>query len=647
MMQALAAMSDRLAPLAGLLILSGLCLIGFHNYLLFHSIAEIFTVAIAGGIFMIAWNSRRILDNNYLLFIGIAYPFVAGLDLLHTLAYQGMGVFTTGGANLATQLWIATQTLQSLALVIAPLTFGRKLNHYVYYMIMGWAAVSALLLTSIFYWHNFPTCYVENVGLTLFKKLSEYAICLILFLAGYLLTLKRSEFEPQVFHLLRTAVLLTICSELSFTFYVSVYGLYNMIGHILKIIAFYLFYKAIIETGLVKPFNLLFRNLKRSEKRLFNLLEELPALVYLQSPDYHIHFANRAFRQKFGKLGNLRCHEILHGSSQPCADCQTLHVAATGIARHKEWVRSEQEVYQVYEYSFADMDGSPQVLKLGIDITDRKQAEKVLRRAHTELESRVRERTRELSDANAALQTEVVERRRVEDALRKSEREQHLLSSRLLTAQEEERKRIAMELHDSIGASLAAVKFSAENSLAQMAADPDSPGRKAMEATVPMIQNAVDELRRIHTGIWPSILDDLGIVMAVSWFCRRFAETYPAIAIDKELALNESDVDPSLKIVIYRIVQEALNNVAKHSRADRVRLSLQKTAQQLALTIHDNGIGFAIAQGSGMDRSRHGLGLSSMRERTRLSGGIFEIESTPGAGTTVRAIWNGRSHSPQ
>ena len=226
--------------------------------------------------------------------------------------------------------------------------------------------------------------------------------------------------------------------------------------------------------------------------------------------------------------------------------------------------------------------------------------------------------------------------------MRKSETEQRLLSSRLLTAQEEERKHIAMELHDSIGASLAAVKFAAENSLTKIASEQNSPARQSLEATIPVIQSAVDEVRRIHTGIWPSILDDLGVVMALSWLCRQFEQTYPNIIIEKKLALDEQDVDTPLKIVIYRIVQEALNNAAKHSRADKVVVSLGKTSRQVALTICDNGAGFALNQNSPENRDRHGLGLSSMRERAKLSGGIFEIQSTPGTGTTVRAVWNGK-----
>jgi len=104
----------------GVLIIIGLYLTSLYSYLLFHSLAEFFSIAVASGVFMLAWNARRYLDNNYLLFIGIAYLFVSGLDLLHTLSYSGMGIFLGYGTNLPTQLWIAARFMQSVSLLLAP-----------------------------------------------------------------------------------------------------------------------------------------------------------------------------------------------------------------------------------------------------------------------------------------------------------------------------------------------------------------------------------------------------------------------------------------------------------------------------------------------------------------------------------------------
>ena len=254
------------AFIAGILILFGLYLSSLYNYLLFHSLAEFFSIVVAWAIFILAWNSRRIMDNNYLLFIGIAYLFIGTLDLVHTLGYRGMGIFHRYATNLPTQLWIASRYMESLSLLIAPLFLARRLRADLVLMI--YALVTALVLGSVFYWHIFPTCFVEGIGLTPFKKISEYIISIILLGAITLLFQKRKEFDERVFRLLVAAMVITIAAELAFTFYISAYGFSNLVGHYFKIISFYLIYKAIIETGLTRPYDLLFRNLKQSEEAL-------------------------------------------------------------------------------------------------------------------------------------------------------------------------------------------------------------------------------------------------------------------------------------------------------------------------------------------------------------------------------------------
>jgi len=255
------------------LVLAGLYLSSLYSYLLFHSLAEMFSVVIAIGVFAIAWNSRRFLENNYLLYLGIAYLFVGLLDLLHTLAYKGMGVFPGFGADLPTQLWIAARYLEAASLLLAPWFLNRRIHLGA--MVSAYFLTFTLLVLSIFVWKIFPVCYVTGVGLTPFKKISEYVICAILAGALAFLWQRRNEFDAKVLRLIAWSIILTIGSELAFTFYVSVYGLSNFIGHILKILSFYLIYKAIIETGLVKPYNLLFRNLKLSEEALRKRTAEL------------------------------------------------------------------------------------------------------------------------------------------------------------------------------------------------------------------------------------------------------------------------------------------------------------------------------------------------------------------------------------
>ena len=246
-----------------------------QNYLLFHSITEIFSIVIAFAIFAIAWNNRHLIDNNYFIFIGMAFLFVAGLDVFHTLAYKGMGVFPSFiGSNLATQLWIATRYVLGFSFLI-PLVFTRR-NIKPGIIIVGYCIVSALLLISIFYWQNFPVAYDNSaLSLTPFKIGSEYAISIIILAAIGLLVKKRKEFSTNIYKLLLAAMALAVATEMAFTLYTDVYGIANVVGHLLNVVSFYLIYRALVETGLTKPYELLFRNLKQSETTLANRAEEL------------------------------------------------------------------------------------------------------------------------------------------------------------------------------------------------------------------------------------------------------------------------------------------------------------------------------------------------------------------------------------
>jgi signal transduction histidine kinase len=251
--------------IAGLVLL-GLLLTSTYNYLLFHSLAEIASILVMYSVFIVAWNTRRFLDNNYLLFIGIAYLFVGSIDLIHTLGYHGMGVFPGYDANLPTQLWIIARYLQAISLIIAPLMIGRRLHTGRWIAI--YSVVVTFLLLSVFYWGIFPDSYIEGQGQTTFKIVSEYIISLILVGAMVLLLRNPSTFDHQVLRLLVFSLILTIASELAFTLYIGVYDLANMIGHLLKILAAYCVYLALVVTGLDQPYNLLFRNLKQSEEAL-------------------------------------------------------------------------------------------------------------------------------------------------------------------------------------------------------------------------------------------------------------------------------------------------------------------------------------------------------------------------------------------
>lgn len=1117
--------------IAGILVFLGLYLTSFYHYLLFHSLAEIFSIVVACGIFMIAWNSRHFFANHYLLFIGIAYLFVAGVDLIHTLAYKGMGIFQGYETNLTTQLWIATRYMVSLSFLIAPLLFRRKLK--INLIFLGYIVATSILLLSIFYRNIFPVCFIEGVGLTPFKKISEYIICLILLASIVLLLKNRGEFSTNVFQWIVWSIIMTIASELAFTFYIHAYGFSNMVGHFSKILSFYFIYKAIVETCLTKPYKLLFRNLKQSEEALQNTLKEtdqrraeisalleasravlenrkfkdaaraifdscknliganagyvalltkegtenevlfldsgglrctvdpnlpmpirglreeasrtgkavfhndFPSSGYMKyMPEGHVNlnkvlFAPLAISGKvIGLLGlankpggftendarmasalgelaavalhNSRTLESLETSEEHFRSVvQTANDAIISIDKRGNIIFWNNSAENIFGYSAEEVTGKPltllmperfrqihqkaihQVVSTGKSniigktiemiglkkdgnefplelslaawgageeifftgilrsITQRKQAEdelrqkthelgervkelnclyafsnliekpdiwlpeifqglvdilpsgwqypemtcgrlvledqifktanfmetiwkqnspilvdgrhigdlevyylegkpefeegpflkdernlidalasrlgktikriwaeEVLQKTHDELEQRVKERTAQLMRANEQLNQEmeehkqveeekfrqhrrlealwkitrnidadyktlydmvlveiiemtqsrygfygfinedesvmtihswskeamesckisdkpiefpivkaglwgeavrkrkilivndykgdhpgkkgipeghvsltriltvpvfshgriialatisdkptdyteedveqinafmthlqvILERRQAEEALRESENRLRSLSSQLLTVQENERKRIAMELHDGIGQLLTAIKFKVENVLQEKGKA--RANEKSLEAIIPMVKESVEEIRRIQMDLRPSTLDDLGVLATLEWFCREYKKIYSHIHIEKLINIHENEVPAHLRTAIFRVMQEAMNNIAKYSKADLVHLSLQKTDGTIELAIQDNGQGFNSMEVLSVEGSKRGLGLTSMRERTELSGGSFVVESTRGRGTVIRALWH-------
>ena len=235
--------------------------------------------------------------------------------------------------------------------------------------------------------------------------------------------------------------------------------------------------------------------------------------------------------------------------------------------------------------------------------------------------------------------TDITNRKLAEEALKSSEEQLRHMSSQLLTVLESERGRIARELHDGIGQTLSAIKFKIEDTARIMGQEKVKEAVESSELLVSMIQNAVEEVRRASMELRPSTLDDLGIIATIAWFSREFQNIYHGIRIDREIDLQECDVPESLKIVIFRVLQEALNNIAKHSGADHIRISLTQKDSTVGLAIEDNGSGFEVEEALAVESYKRGFGLDSMRERTDLSGGSFSIQSTPGKGTILRASW--------
>jgi hypothetical protein len=254
----------------------GLILVSLYNYLLFHSLAEMFSIVVGFGIFMIAWNSRQFSNNDFILMLGVSFFFVAVLDLLHTLSYWGMDIFQGYDANLSIKLWLSARIFQSMSLLAAPYFLTRRLNvkwTFLFYFVLVVAVIAASFARGFV-----PAMYIREVGLTEFKKYVEYIIGLALLGALIYIRKRRSLLDPRVFRFLSLSIFSTIASELVFTMYFHATDLVNWFGHFLKILSFLFIYIAIIETGLRYPYLLLFRDLKRRERELEKALREVRQL---------------------------------------------------------------------------------------------------------------------------------------------------------------------------------------------------------------------------------------------------------------------------------------------------------------------------------------------------------------------------------
>lgn len=213
------------------------------------------------------------------------------------------------------------------------------------------------------------------------------------------------------------------------------------------------------------------------------------------------------------------------------------------------------------------------------------------------------------------------------------------MANQLLSIQENERKRIAMDLHDGLGQSLTMIKFALANAKSQLDTGSITEVAELLQKLKFSIHDAIEEVRQVSKELCPPMLDQLGILATLSCFTRELEATCPSMKVEKDFGIVESGVPVPLKITIYRIIQEASSNIVKHANASRIKLSLHKAGDVLRLTIEDNGNGFDPASVSIRRGSERGLGLLSMKERAGLSGGVYVMDSVAGQGTCISVSW--------
>ncbi|HVG35299.1 MAG TPA: PAS domain S-box protein [Pyrinomonadaceae bacterium] len=374
--------------------------------------------------------------------------------------------------------------------------------------------------------------------------------------------------------------------------------------------------------------------LQASEARLRLLIESVTDYsIIIQDMEGRIEIWNPGAERMFGYTEAEAVGQFIEIIFTPEDRAEGAHLAEMktarlhGIANDERWhLRKDGSRFYVSGVLTLLRDGGLMgYAKIARDLTESKRTEEELRRAQEELEQRVEERTSELAEANKALRVENAERRQIEKARLQ-------LLRQLVRTQEDERRRIAREIHDHLGQQSTALRLNLESLKEQCAPYTELCGQ--IEQTQQIAVRLDADVDFLAWELRPAALDDLGLVAALANFIQEWSKHFDIPADYHSTGIDKDRPSPEVEINLYRIAQEALNNICKHARASRVDVLLERRDHHVMLIVEDNGVGF---DPSDKEQSEKGLGLLGMRERAGLVGGTLEIESAPNEGTTIFA----------
>lgn len=375
--------------------------------------------------------------------------------------------------------------------------------------------------------------------------------------------------------------------------------------------------------------------LREREERLRFLVESVKDYaIYTVDPEGFVTSWNDGAIQMSGHTSNdvlgqpmaafYRPHEVAAGAPQN----DLRRAMATGRSEQECWrVRRDGTLLWVNEIITPLRAGGGRHLGFTVisrDLTERKRLEDALRQAYELLEQRVRERTGELGRVNVALSAENRERRAGEAAIK-------ALFERLVSVQEEERRHIARELHDHLGQQLTALRMHIE--AIRMSSVGDASLARQLEKTQQLAEELDRSIDFLTSNLRPSVLDHVGLPASLDSLVSAWSDRFGLDASFQSTGLTTPQLDEGIASNLYRITQEALHNIVKHAHAKSTSVMLEHGEHELTLTIADDGCGFDVTDDR--ERPAPGLGLVNMRERAFLAGGLIDLDTAPGRGTTI------------
>jgi signal transduction histidine kinase len=600
-----------------------LYLVSLQQYLLFHTLVELVAVAVAWALFLVSWNTRKHSVESGFFPLGTGYLFVGILDLLHTLAYEGLAVLPGGGAGMATQYWIAARWTEVAAL-LSCLVMSRR-------TIKPWLIVSSFLGMFLIFFFGiqvfsfFPECFIPGMGLTPFKIASEYLIIVVLVACMFIAFHQRvgEGFPQEIRRYFIYALVATALSEFSFTLYANPFGTANMVGHLLKYLSFLLIYKAILVEGLSKPFEILFHGIAMRDRilgavaRMSQELIEQPGApdtvdkalgIIGEAAGVHRSYIFEKHRNSTGVLLTSQLHEWCAAGVASFADDSFLQDLTYGELGFRRWEQLLSKGTSIVgaiqgfpdaERNFLDQQGIVSLAIIPLFVHSRWWGFIGFDDCTS---SRVWHKTElDVMQMAGAIIASWLDRKRMENDMI------HYI--------EAEQARFGREIHDHICQEIKGLEI--EASLVNRQG-------KAPASLEKRLNTLLQDASRIAKGLFPKELrrDE---------FFSALKELEKSCIAGQKLSLqiNEESIpyDPGFCFHLVAICREAVCNARYHSGSRIITIIFDQVDGFPVLEVQDRGSGFNV--------DRRGMGIRIMEARAAAIGAILEIQSDSGKGTSV------------